>query len=802
MINPLSLSGTIQTTWQDVRFGARSLVRTRGVTTVAVASLAIGIAANATIFSIVHALEFPTLIYPEASRLVVVESRNDARGLAGMLVSGPDGDDLAAASRTLTRASLAADQSSVLRVAGDSRRVSGRRVAPAFFDLLGVPALLGRTLGAGDLEGTIVLSHALWHAQTDADAAIVGRLLQLDGGVVTVVGVMPERFDTDAAFWVPLGTPAWRRDDRQLTLFARLVDATSIDAATGELADISHRLASDHAASNAGWVMFPVALSRLHGRDSRGTYLLLQGAVAVLLLIACANIANILLARGTRRAHEMAVRVSLGATRSRLLRGVLVESLLLAVSGCVLGVVLSIWGIRLARSLGDFPDVIAPTLNGSVLGFTVAMSMLTGLVCGIVPAWRASVADPANALGQEVRSVTGHTHYRLGAALAAAQIASALVLATSGSLMLRTIWNRAQVPLGFEPAGAVRAELALPPDRYRDQSTAARTVEQIIDRISEHPEIGAAGALTWALPTGAGAQRQLTLPAEAERALGTSVRRGIEAVTPRLFTAIGVNLRRGRVFTPADRIGREPVAVVNEVLAQHLWPGGDPVGQPLRLGTPAERAPVVTVVGVVDSIRPSRMHDVAPARVYVPYAQHPNGVVTLVVRPRGAAAGVERQIASAVTATDPWLFAERVRTVMSDVDRFSASVRSLTWLLGCFAAAGMLLSALGVFGTMSYAVSERQREMAVRVALGARRSDVMRLVFGSAVRLITAGTLVGTLVSLAVSRLLASHLFGISPYDAVTYTLVAATVIAVALAACYRPAHLAATADPLSVLRG
>ena len=786
---------------QDLIFAARSLARTRGVTAIAVLSLAIGIAANATIFSLVQALEFPRLIYPDAARIVFIESRNHARGLDGMLVSAPDGTDVAASSRTLHLPALTADQTSVLREAGGGRRISGRRVGPAFFRLFGVPARLGRALEDGDASDRIVLSDNAWRTYFGGDPSVVGRAVRLDGGLVTVIGVMPAGFDEDAEFWTVLsGVIGAARDDRQFTLFARLKDDVSLRDASSELTGISRRLADDHPATNTNWEMFPVPLRQMHGRDSRQSFLLLQGAVAFVLLIACANIANILLARGTVRRHEMAVRISLGASRLRLLRGLLIEGVLLSVAGGALGLLWAVWGIQLARQLGGFPSVIEPRLNAFVIAFTLIVSVLCGILCSVVPALRSSAVAPEAVLRAEGRGASSGRGW-LRAGLVAAQVAVALVLGTCGALMVQTLLNRERVDLGFDPRGALRADVVLDPGRYTDVAKLTSTVDSIFDRLDQAPSITAAGASTWALPTGAGGQRQFTLPDEGNRALLSSIRRGVEAITPAYFEALGARMIAGRPFTRADGPGSAPVAIVNEELARRMWPNRAPLGQALRLGTPAESAPIVTVIGVVATVRRSGMHDVPPARVYLPFAQHPNGALTVVVRSTTGAAATVRDLEAAVHGTDSALLVEGVRTLEADAAQFVAPVRLMTLLLGAFAVAGVLLSALGVFGSMSYAVSQRAQELAVRSALGATRAHIRGVIFGSALRIVLAGLIAGAGATLLATRALETFLFGVGAADVRTIAAVGGMLTLVALAACYRPARTAAAVDPLPLLR-
>jgi len=792
----------IEAVWQDVRFAVRSLLRARGVALVAIVSLAFGIGANATVFSLVQAVEFPSFIYPTASRIVFAESGNRARDLMGLPVSAPDALDIASASRTLETPAVAADQSSVLRVGDLTMRVAGRRVSAGYFPLFGVNAIRGRVLGPDDDPAAMVISHDLWQSAFLGDPSIAGRRVRLDGGDVSVIGVMPPRFDADADFWTPLGSSVrtFARDDRQVTLFARLAPGASFDTADAEVRGLSERLAAEHPATNRDWITYLVPLSRMHGRDSRGAFLLLQAAVGLVLLIACANIANVLLARGTNRRHEMALRVSLGARGSRLVRALLIESTLLSVIGGAFGVLLAMWGIRVTRLIGGFPEAIDPRLNPQVLTFLAVVSVSTGVLCGIVPALRAARTAPGAVLRAEGTRALSDGRGRLRSVLVAAQIALALVLGTCAALMLQSLVHREHVDLGYDPAGAVRATVVLPADRYDTPDAIRAGASRIVDQLNTSSDVTAAGVVTWALPTGAGGQRQITLPDENDRALATGVPRAVEAVTPRYFPALGVPFEAGRDFSPSDGPSAAPVAIVNEELARQLWRDRNPVGQRLRLGAMGENVPVVTVVGVVGSIRRSGMHDRLPARVYVPFSQHPNGSLTVVVRGRHDAAAA-RALQSAVRRTDPGLFAEDLKTVEAEVAQFVAPIRMITLLLTAFGVGGLLLAGLGVFGTMSYTVSQRGREIAIRAALGATKGEVLRLVLRSALTMTAAGILAGGLAAAALANALRAFLFGVRPADPATFAVITAAVVVLAIAAAYRPARRAASLDPVAVLR-
>jgi predicted permease len=465
------------------------------------------------------------------------------------------------------------------------------------------------------------------------------------------------------------------------------------------------------------------------------------------------------------------------------------------------GATLALWGIRIVRAIGGFPEVIEPSANALVMAFTAGVTALTGVLCGLVPALRASGSDPRAALS--ARGAAGPPRGRLRAVLVSVQVALAVVLGSCGLLLIQSTANRQRVDLGFDPSRSIQGGLSLDGDRYADAATVTTTTEGLLATISRHDFVEAAGAITWALPTPAGAQRQFSVVAPAGRGeliLSPGVRRGVEAVTPRYFTAMGVALTAGRAFSDGDRAGTQPVTIVNDELARHLWPDRSPVGEQLRLGA-EPGAPVATVVGVVRSIRRSAMHDVVVARAYVPFAQYPNRQLTIVVRGRSDVAPLAEAVRQDVVRADPMLMVERLRPTVEDLAGFVAPLRMITWLLAAFAAAATLLTALGVYGTMSCTVNERERELAVRAALGADARSLLGLVLRHGARLALIGIVPGTALAIVGARFLASFLFGVTPGDPATLASVVAILAIVSVAACVRPARLAATTDPMTVLR-
>jgi putative ABC transport system permease protein len=493
----------------------------------------------------------------------------------------------------------------------------------------------------------------------------------------------------------------------------------------------------------------------------------------------------------------MAVRLTLGATRRQLLRQLLTESVLLALVGGAIGAVLSLWGVRLARAIGGFPPEIQPSVNLLVLVFTAGIAMLTGIVSGIFPALRMSRVAPESVLRAEGGRGATHAGGGLRTTLVAIQVASAIALTTGGALMLQTLTHRLRVDLGFNVEGAVRADLSLQGDRYRTPEGTLAAVEGILTHLRAQNEVQSAGMVTWALPTAAGGQRTFSAPAHGT----SSTNPGVQAVTPGYFDAMQIPSRLGRGFTDADRAGATPVGIVNQELARQLWPGRNPVGEFMRLGPLNESAPIVTVVGVVGTIRRSPMHDAMIPRVYLPFAQYPNTTMQVIVRGRQGTNTLPLALSRSLDAVDSSLFAEGVRTLSEDAAQFVAPVRLIALLLSIFAAMGLLLAALGVFGTMTYNVSQRAQELAIRSALGASRRELTRMVIRSGLIVTMAGVVPGIVIALLTSRALGSFLYGVSPTDPWTLAGVVGVLIVVSLIASYRPAYTAASVDPMAILR-
>jgi predicted permease len=794
-----------------IRDAWRSLARSPGLVIAAVASLSIAIGANLTMLGLLRAIEFPILPYPRASRLVQLDASNVARNASGYPVSLPDFDDVRRTNRSFTSVGVSADENMTLRDGVEPTRISVKRVNGGFFPTLGVSATIGRVFTDADasLPNIVVLSDRLWREQLNGDSNAVGRLVRLDGTPHTVLGVMPPRFDENVDAWVPLrATPSSAaRDDRQYTAIARLRPEVTLEAAATELATIAGRLSADFPATNSGWDLAPTRLDRLRARESGGGWFQLQGAVAFVLLVASANVANLLLARAVGRRRELAIRTALGATRWQRFHLVFAEGIVLTAVASALGSMLSLWGTDVVTGLAELPASVHVPFDALTVLAAFALAVAVALIVALAPATMAARVDADTALRESATRGGSATRSqrRLRTLLLYAEVAAALALVTGASLMTRTLWNRQQRDLGFDPRNALRAEVAFSEPRYGEANPLRAAVGEISRSISGQPGVRAAGVSAFPFAGRLGSPIPLTQPGGTSDLLGSDAPRVIEAVSPGFFAALATPVRRGRDLAATDVAGAPPVAVVNEELVRRAWPNVNPIGRAVRItAVDHQDRPVdvtVTVVGVVASALRSSMHDRPLPRLYVSFDQFPARDVTLFVR---AASGPERLfggVKAAVRTVDPNLFVEDLRTLADDDAAFLRPTRLYAVMLEAFAALALLLAAIGVYASMAYSVAQRTRELAIRLALGADPARLVRRLLSEGFRVAIVGGVIGVLVARAGGRVLRSLVYGVETTDPASFAAAVLVLTGVVVAGTWIPARRASATDPAITLR-
>jgi putative ABC transport system permease protein len=794
--------------WQDLRYGARMLLKNLGFTLIAVLTLALGIGANTAIFSVVNAVLLSSLPYAEAERLVQLAERS--REGARFNVAYPNFEDWRVRAQSFEGMASIRDQSFNLTGVDRPTQLLGRTVNWNFFSLLGIQPQLGRSFRAADdhygAERTAILSHAMWQDRYGGDLSVIGKAVLLNGDPYTVIGVLPpgfEYFRKDDVY-VPIGLflkPNTGLTDRgsrlRLYAVARLKPGVTLAQANSEMAALATQLAQEYPAANQGKSALAERLQDVMSENVRQSLWVLLGAVGFILLIACVNAANLLLVRAAERQKEIAVRMALGARPSRIVKQLLSESLLIAFSGGAVGLLLGQWMLNglLALAPPNIPQLGRVELNHSVLLFTLGITALTSLLCGLLPALHTTRLDLQSVLKESGRSTAGLARERTRQALLIAEISLALVLLVGAGLLVRSMNNLLHVDLGFDADNLLTMALRLPAGNYDNQRQLV-FYDECLARVSAVPGVRSA-ALTMSLPID-GSQWDTGFQVDGKPAPppGQQLIAAYTPVSANYFETLGIRLVRGRVFTAADTTDSVPVTVINESLARRIWPGEDPLGKRLKQGETLRE-----VVGVVTDLKLNGVENATPMQFYAPLAQEPNGILGLAVRTTGNPLAAAASIEQAIHTVDKDLPVFRMRTMEQLLWNALAQRRLTLALLLSLAALALLLASVGIYGVISYAVRQRTNELGIRMALGAQRRDVLKLILTQGLKLALLGVGIGLLAALVLSRWMEALLFEVRPTDPLTFAVIAAVLVLVALFACWIPAWRAAKVDPLVALR-
>lgn len=800
---------------QDIRYALRASLRDPGFFLFTTAVLALGIGANTAIFSVAYNILLRPLPYRDASRLVMVWEDDTTYGFPQNTPSPGNFSSWKSENTVFTDVAAMSGRTFNLTGHGNPEEFPGMQVTANMFPLLGVQPELGRNfLPSEDKPGTnqaVILSHGVWMANFGGDPQIIGKQVSLNDKSYTVIGVMPRGFifpDRTVQMWAPIGFSSQdlaNYGSHYLHVVARMKPGVSLGAANADLSIVAKRLQQEQPNSNANEGAFAVPLRERLAGNSRVAAFVLLGAVGFVLLIACANVANLLLARAAGRQRELAMRMALGAGRGRILRQLLTESILLSAIAGGAGLLFAIWATPSLAIL--VPEGLAPIngagINIEVLGFLFAASVLCGILFGLAPALRVSRADLMGVIkqGGSAQSGLGSGGSRMRDALVVAEVALALVLFSGATLMLRSFINVRGVDPGFRPAHVLAVNMDLPFPKYKDVSRRNAFFEQVLERVNHLPGVVAAGCTTWLPLTNWGGAAGIQIEGQPKPAAGQVMIPNWRMISDQYMQAIGMNLVEGRTFNSSDGANTALVALVNQTAAKRFWRGADPVGTRFQhIGNGKD--PWVTVVGVVGDVRQVGLDQPARPEIYLPYQQWDFFAPSyLAVRTAGEPMALAKAVSEQVWAVDrdqPVFSAMPLETMLED---YLAPRELQSSLLGGFAGFALLLAALGIYAVLEYSVGQRTKEIGVRVALGAQPSDILRGVAGQGLKLAGLGVAIGIAGSLAISRVIAGLLFGVSATDAPTLAAAVAVLLIVTAAACYIPARRAMRVDPMVALR-
>ena len=812
-VREIRMGRFIETVWRDVRTGLRALVHSPVFTLVTVLSLALGIGANTAIFSVVNGLLLRPLPYPESEQIVHVwhtPPQQSFPGLDRFSVSPANYIDWKAQSSAFEQMAVYTYTGVSLSTSNDPLPLTGAAVSSDFFSVLRSNPMQGRTFTPDEerpgRDQVVVIGHSVWQRAFGANPNIIGQTVTLNSRKFTVVGIMAAGFEfpQQADLWVPL---AWDDNERQTRsihdylVIARLKQNVSLDQARAEMSTISSRLEQQYPEENSGWGAVVIPLRDDLVGDIRLALLVLFCAVGFVLLIACANVANLMLARGANRQKEIAVRIALGAGRARLIRQLLTESVLLAVTGGLLGLLLAVVGSKILVELGDLPNAGDIGIDTWALGFTMLVSVGAGIMIGIVPALQFTKTNLTETLKQGSGRMGGTSlkqHTRK--ALVISEVALSLVLLIGAGLMIRSFWKLQNVDPGFDTSNALTMNVGLTNARYPEPHQRLAFVDRAMEQIRAVPGVVSVGTTTRIPLAGGGSTQPFTIEGRPAASIAEQPMAQTRYISPDYFRAIGIPLRQGRFFSDYDRDNSQPVIIISEAMARRFWPGENPIGRRLTASFHPDQG-AREIVGVVGDVKTSGLDADSSSMMYMPYKQVPLPFVSFVVRTASNPENLVQPVSRAIYSIDKEQALTNVRTMEQVLTESLSGRRFNMTLLLTFAGVALLLAAVGVYGVMNYTVTLRRRELGIRMALGAERRDVLRLVLGQGLTLTLIGVAAGLISAYALTRLMASLLYGVTATDYLTFGSVSAVLIAVGLAASYIPARRATKVNPTIALR-
>ncbi|HEX8174889.1 MAG TPA: ABC transporter permease [Pyrinomonadaceae bacterium] len=801
--------------WQDLRYGFRMLTKNPGFTIVAVLAIALGIGANTTMFSTVNALILRPFSFDNQDRLIMIWERTQDTGVKRGSVAPGNFADWRDQSRSFEEIAAVHKRAFNLTEGDQPERVSGARVSPRFFAALNVRAARGRVFtdeeGQTGHEQVALIKESLWERRYASDPNVVGRQIMVDGRSFTVVGILPKEFNfpvNGSEIWTPLAFDAkeqGQRASRYLEVIARLKPGVSREQAQAEIESIAERAAQQFPDTNTGRSAFIEGLNESYTRGSRIYLNVLMGAVVFVLLIACANVANLLLVRSTSRQKEIAVRMALGGSRWRLIRQLLTESILLALVGGGLGLLFSVWGIEFIK--GGIPPGFTQYIPGwekmrldtPVMLFTLVVTILTGAVFGLAPALQATRLNLNESLKESGKGTSGGaSRNRLRSLLVVSEVALSLVLLVGAGLMIRSFVQLIRSDLGINASNVLTMELSIPRVKYPEEQQRVNFYQELVGRVRSLPGVTQAAAANFVPMGRSSSSVNFRVDGQPVPLKGKEPLADYRVVTPDYFEAIGTPLRQGRVFTEQDKKGSPLVVVISEQLARRYFPAGDALGK--RLVISEEEGPL-EIVGIAADMKNEDLDEEPEVTAYRPFMQEPWWSMALVVRTNAEPTQLAQSIRNEVRSIDPEQPVYNIKTMEQVVDESISAKRLAMVMLGFFAFGALLLAAIGIYAVMSYSVTSRSHEIGIRMALGAQPGDILRLIIRQGLMLTLIGVCLGLAGAFALTRAMTEILYGVEATDPLTFGGISLLLSLVAFAACYIPARRATRVDPMIALR-